>query len=135
MTRSEVRARELVEPLGHYADAVEANGFLFVSGCVPLDAKGRLVGGDDVSEQARAALANLGHVLRSAGAGFGDVVKLLIFLTDIADRPAMTPVRREFFGETRPASTLIAVSALALEGMRVEFDATAVMPGAAGGHP
>jgi 2-iminobutanoate/2-iminopropanoate deaminase len=127
-TRTEIRAPELAEPLGHYADAVEAGGFLFVSGCVPLDASGELVGGNDATEQARAALTNLGHVLRSAGAGFGDVVKLFIFLTDMADRPAMTPVRREFFGETRPASTLVGVNALAVAGMRVEIDATALLP-------
>ena len=57
-----------------------------------------------------------------------DVVKLLIFLTDMADRPAMTPVRREFFGDTRPASTLVGVNALAVDGMRVEIDATALLP-------
>jgi 2-iminobutanoate/2-iminopropanoate deaminase len=117
-----------VAPLGHYADAVRFDNLLFVSGCVPLDQNGELVGEGDVLAQARKTFQNLGAVLHAGGAGFADVLKLTIHLTDIADRPHMTPVRREFFGETRPASTLLEVSALALPGMKVEVEAIAAVP-------
>ena len=126
--RQEIRAPELVAPLGHYSDAVRWGNLLCVSGCVPLDQEGELVGRDDFVAQARQTFENLGHVLRAGGSDFGHVLKLTIFLTDIEDRPHMTPVRREFFGETRPASTLIGVSALAIPGMQVEVEAIAVVP-------
>ena len=58
------------EPISHYTDAVRVGNLLFVSGCVPVDADGRLVGGDDVVEQARQTFANVGAVLEAAGSPF-----------------------------------------------------------------
>ena len=98
---------------------------LFVSGCVPVDQRGRLVGGDDVVAQARQVFANLGNVLAAAGAGFADVAKVTVYLTDIDDRPRINPVRQQVFGEARPASTLVEVSRLAVVGARLEVDAIA----------
>lgn len=123
--REEIRSDALVEPLGHYADAVRSRGLLFVSGCVPLDRDGNLVGADDFEAQARKTFENLGAVLRSGGADFPSVLKLTIYVTDIDDRPALTPLRREFFGDVRAASTLVEVSALAVPGMMVEVEAIA----------
>jgi reactive intermediate/imine deaminase len=119
----------LAEPISHYTDAVQAGGFLFVSGCVPGDRQGRLVGGTDVVAQARQVFSNLGDVLSAAGAGFGDVVKITVYLTDIDDRPRINPVRQEVFGDTRPASTLVEVSRLAMPGARLEIDAVALVSG------
>jgi 2-iminobutanoate/2-iminopropanoate deaminase len=73
-------------------------------------------------------LANVGAVLAAAGAGFADVVKVTVYLVDIDDRPAVNVVRREVFGPARPASTLVEVSRLAVEGARVEVDAVALLP-------
>ena len=126
--QEEIRAPELVSPLGHYSDAVRLKDLVFVSGCVPLDQDGKLVGEGDFLAQARQTFENLGHVLRASGTDFPHVLKLTIYLTDIDDRPHMTPVRREFFGETRPASTLVEVSALALPGIKVEVEAVAAVP-------
>lgn len=119
----------LPEPMSHYTDAVEAGGLLFVSGCIPVDEDGQLVGGPDVAAQARQVFANIGRVLGAAGAGFGDVVKMTVYLTDIEDRPLINPVRQEVFGEARPASTLVEVARLALPGARLEVDAVATAPG------
>ena len=58
---------------------------------------------------------------------FADVVKVTLFLTDIDDRPAVNEVRREVFGVTRPASTLVEVSKLVLDGARVEIEAVALL--------
>jgi reactive intermediate/imine deaminase len=126
--RAEFRVAGQAEPISHYTDAVRAGDLLFVSGCVPVDGEGRLVGGDDVVAQARQVLANVGAVLAAAGAGFADVVKVTVYLTDIADRVAINPVRQEVFGETRPASTLVEVSALAIPGAKLEIDAVALIP-------
>jgi enamine deaminase RidA (YjgF/YER057c/UK114 family) len=95
---------------------------------VPVDGDGRLVGGDDVVAQARQVLANLGAVLAAAGATFADVVKVTVYLTDIADRARINPVRQEVFGEARPASTLVEVSALAVSGAKLEIEAVALVP-------
>ena len=128
--RKEYRVAGLPEPMSHYTDAVQAGEMLFVSGCVPVDQHGRLVGGDDVVAQARQVFANLGHVLAAAGAGFADVAKVTVYLTDIEDRPRINPVRQQTFGEQRPASTLVEVSRLAVAGARLEIDVVAVAPAA-----
>jgi Putative translation initiation inhibitor, yjgF family len=126
--REEIRVPELAEPISHYTDAVRAGELLFVSGFVPVDGEGRLVGGDDVVAQARQVLSNLGVVLAAAGATFADVVKVTVYLTDIADRVRINPVRQEIFGDARPASTLVEVSALAIPGAKLEIEAVALIP-------
>ena len=124
----EFRVPTQAEPISHFTDAVQAGDLLFVSGVVPVDAERRLVGGDDVVAQARAVFANMADVLAAAGCTFADVVKVTVFLTDVDDRPLVNPVREEVFGETRPASTLVEVSALVIPGARIEVEAVALVP-------
>ncbi|MER3410185.1 MAG: RidA family protein [Thermoleophilia bacterium] len=126
--RKEYRVEGMMVPLSHYADAVRAGDLLFVSGVVPVDDEGRLVGGDDVVAQARAVFENMRRVLAAAGAGPQDVVKVTVFLTDVDDRPKINPVRQEFFGQARPASTLVEVPRLAIPGAKIEVEAVAVLP-------
>lgn len=127
MSREEIAVPGQAEPISHYAHAVRANGFLFVSGIVPVDANGALVGGDDVVEQARRVFRSLADVLAAGGASPADVVKVTIFLTDVHDRPRINPLRIEFFGAARPASTLVEVSRLAVDGARIEVEAVAAL--------
>jgi reactive intermediate/imine deaminase len=126
--REEIRVSGQAEPISHYTDAVRAGDLLFVSGVVPVDGEGRLVGEDDVVEQARQVFRNMGAVLAAGGGSFADVVKVTIFLTDVDDRPLINPARQEVFGETRPASTLVEISRLAIPGARIEVEAVAVVP-------
>ncbi len=126
--RQEYRVEGLPEPFSHYTDAVRAGDLLFVSGCVSIDEHGQVVGEGDVVAQARQVFANIGLVLAAAGASFADVVKVTTFLTDIDDRARINPVRQEFFGEARPASTLVEVSALVLPEFLIEVEAVAVLP-------
>jgi reactive intermediate/imine deaminase len=128
MTREEIRAPGQPEPMSHYTDAVRADNLLFVSGIVPVDGEGALVGAGDVVEQTRQVFRNMAAVLGAAGAGPADVVKVTVFLTDIDDRPKINPVRVEFFGSARPASTLVEVSALAVPGALIEVEAVAQIP-------
>ena len=128
MTRREIRVDGLAAPISHYTDAVIAGELLFVSGLVAVDRQGALVGGDDVVAQTRQVFANLRAVLDEAGCRFEDVVKVTIYLTDVDDRPKINPVRREVFGDSRPASTLVEVSRLAVPGARVEIEAVALIP-------
>lgn len=126
--RVEYRVAGQAEPISHFTDAVRAGGLLFVSGIVPVDERRELVGGEDVVAQARCVFENMRSVLAAAGCTFSDVVKVTVFLTDVADRALVNPVRQEVFGDTRPASTLVEVSALVIPGAKIEVEAVALVP-------
>ncbi len=128
MTRREFRVEGQAEPISHFTHAVQAGDLLFVSGIVAVDDEGRLVGGDDVVAQARQVFGNMGAVLAAAGCTFADVVKVTVYLTNADDRPSINPVRQEVFGATRPASTLVEVARLAVEGAKVEVECVALVP-------
>lgn len=128
MSRQEYRVEGRAEPISHFTDAVRAGELLYVSGIVAVDGHGDLVGGDDVVAQTRQVFENMRAVLAAAGCRFEDVVKVTIFLTDVDDRPLINPLRQEVFGATRPASTLVEVPRLAVDGAKVEIECVALVP-------
>ncbi len=130
--RKEIRLAQLNEPISHYTDGVQCGDFLFLSGAGPWTGDLELVGGDDIAAQCDKTLSNLGEILAAASMGFEDVVKVTVYLDDVADRTIINPVREKYFGNSRPASTLIAIDEFALEGMRIEIDAVAYKPGSGG---
>jgi 2-iminobutanoate/2-iminopropanoate deaminase len=121
-------AQQLPDPISHYTDAVVADGWIWISGTLALDASGALIGKGDVVAQAERVHEIIKALLEQAGAGFEDVVKVTVFLRRIEDRAAVNDVRRRFFGESRPASTLVEVSALVVPDALVEIDAVARRP-------
>lgn len=123
--RQEMRVPGLPAPLSHYTDAVRFGDLLFISGCAPLDGNDQLVGEGDVIAQARQVLTNIGTILRHAGGDFADILKVTVYLLDVGDRKVVNEVRKEFFGDSRPASTLVEVSRLAVPGMLIEIEAVA----------
>lgn len=126
--REEITSPDVPAAISHYTDAVRFGNLLFVSGFTPHDAAGNLIGGDDVAAQARQVHENLKKILTEAGATFADVLKVTVFLTDINDRAKINPVRQEYFGSARPASTLVQISALALPDMKIEIEAVVGLP-------
>jgi 2-iminobutanoate/2-iminopropanoate deaminase len=126
--RQEYRVKTLSEPLSHYTDAVRFGDTLYISGIAPLNAQGELVGSGDVAAQTRQILENMKLILDKCGATFADVLRVTVYLTNVADRAIINPVRREFFGDSRPASTLMEVSKLAVPGMAVEIEAIVGLP-------
>jgi 2-iminobutanoate/2-iminopropanoate deaminase len=122
-----IRVPGLPEPMSHYTDAVRAGDTIYISGLVGVDADGNVVGDGDVVEQTRQIFRNLRLVLDAAGAAPSDVVKVTIFMRDVTQRPAINPVRQEFFGSHRPASTLVEVSRLVRDDLVLEVEATAVL--------
>ncbi|MGI9642363.1 MAG: RidA family protein [Acidimicrobiia bacterium] len=99
-------------PLGPYSIATEANGLVFVSGMVALVPEtGKPLDGDVVA-QTHQVMQNIGAVLGDVGLGFDDIVKTTIFVTDMADYPAVNEVYGQYVGESRPARSTIEVSAL-----------------------
>ena len=126
--REEIRVAGLPDPISHYTDAVRVGDLLFVSGVVPVDGEGRLVGEGNVVEQARQVFRVMGEVLAAAGASLQDVAKVTVFLTDVDDRAAINPVRQEVFGAARPASTLVEIGRLAVPGALIEVECVAALP-------
>lgn len=120
--RQEIRVYGLSEPISHYTDAVRFGDLLFVSGVAPLDKTGRVTS-DDVVEQATTVFENMEAILEASNATFDDVLKVTVFLTDVNDRTKVNPVRQRYFGNARPASTLIGVAKLALPEMKIEIEA------------
>lgn len=127
--REEIRVPGMSEPISHFTHVVRAGRLVFVSGCVATDDQGRIVGGRDVVAQTRQVHENIKRCLAAVGATFADVCKVTVFVKDVADREKINTVRKEYFGASRPASTLVEISAFAREGVLVEIEATAVLPG------
>ena len=112
--------------IGPYAQAVVANGFVFTAGQIALDpATGQVIEGDVVA-QAEQVLANLGAVLREAGASWGSVVKTTVFLADMSDFPKVNEVYARALGDARPARSTVAVAGLP-RNVRVEIEAVALV--------
>lgn len=109
--------------VGPYSQAVEANGTLYLSGQLPIDAATGTMP-DGIEEQTRQSLTNIGHILHETGYDFKDVVKVCVMLDDIADFAAMNAVYATFFTEQMPARFCYEVSKLPM-GAKVEIDAVA----------
>jgi reactive intermediate/imine deaminase len=127
--RKEIRVPGMAEPISHFTHVVTAGPLIFVSGCVAIDGDGKLVGGSDVVAQTRQVHENIKACLAAAGATLADVCKVTVFVKNIADREKINTVRKEYFGASRPASTLVEVSDFVRPGILVEIEATAVRPG------
>jgi 2-iminobutanoate/2-iminopropanoate deaminase len=115
------------KPFSHYCHVVRADRQVWVSGSVGIKADGSVP--DDTVEQFRLALQSVDQCLRHAGAKASHVVKVTIFMTDISERPLINPARIEYFGESRPASTLVEVSRLVDPRLKVEIEAVAYVDG------
>src|SRR6266568_3835795 len=109
--RREIRVPELGMPISHYTDAVALGNVLYISGVVGHNPSEGTIS-DDVVEQTRQLFTNMRKVLDAAGATPADVVKVTVYLLDMNDRTAINPLRAEFFGDHRPASTIVQVSQL-----------------------
>ena len=112
-----------------YSQVVTGRGRLVVvSGQVAQNAKGELVGPGDPAAQARQVFENIGRCLAEVGAGFGDVVKLTLFVLDVADLPALREARDAVIDTARPpASSAVQVSALFAPGYLLEVEAWALV--------
>lgn len=127
MARDTVFSPDAPAAVGPYSHAVRTGGLLYLSGQTPIDpATGQLIDGD-VGAQTERVFANLAAVLDAAGLGLDDVVKVNVYLTDMADFAAMNAAYAKAFSEPFPARTTVAVAALPL-GARVEIEVVAQAP-------
>ncbi len=120
-----IHSAQAPKALGPYSQAIEANGFIFASGQVPINpATGEFVEGG-VKEQTKQSLTNLSHVLEAAGTDLSHVLKTTVFLSDMANFGAMNEVYATFFKEPYPARSAVAVKTLP-KGALVEIEVVAV---------
>jgi 2-iminobutanoate/2-iminopropanoate deaminase len=123
---SSIVSPKLAPPVGPFSQAVRTPGYIFFSGQVAQDpATGKLVEGG-VEAEAAQLFKNLAAVLEAAGKGFGDVVRVGVFLTDIRDFAKVNAIYARHFSEPYPARTTIAAAALPLgASIEIEMIATA----------
>ncbi len=123
---------ETLPPASGYSHVVDAPAtrIIYVSGQVPLDAQGRLVGEGDFETQVRQVFENLTAALEAAGATWGDVVKLNYFMLDVTRVARVRAIRDEYVDTQQPpASTLVEVSRLFRDDVMIEIDAVAARAG------
>ena len=118
---------EAVPAIGPYSQAVEAGGFVFCSGQIPLDPQtGKLLNSDIASETVR-VIENLKTVLAAAGLSLKDVIKTTIYLTDLGDFAVVNEIYGSYFENAYPARATVQVASLP-RGARIELDAVAARP-------
>ena len=115
----------ILQPVSHYCHVVETMGLIWISGLVGMNFDGTIP--ESTQDQFDIAMNDLNTCLVAAGGSSKNVVKVRVFLTDISDRIIINPKRIEYFGEHKPASTLLEISALVDPRMKVEIEAEAVI--------
>lgn len=113
-------------PAGHYVQAVQAGGHLYVSGQLPIRADGAPLPAMDFDTQARQAIGNMLAILESAGGTPGDLVRVTAYIVDVANWPRFNAVYAAMLPDVRPARTVVPVPELHY-GYLVEVDAIAVL--------
>ncbi|HVN84488.1 MAG TPA: RidA family protein [Candidatus Binatia bacterium] len=128
MAKHIINPPTMAKPTG-YSYAVKKTGTpLYISGQVALDGQGKLVGDADAAAQVEQVFQNLRTVVEAAGGTMDDVVKLNIYVTDAAYRPAVAAARQRYFKEGQyPASTYVVITALAAPQLLVEIEAVALI--------
>jgi len=114
------------QAIGPYSQAVRAGSFLFVSGQIAIDpATGQVVAGD-VAVQTRRVMQNIGEILKAAGIWFDHVVRTTVYLTDLAEFPAMNEAYAAFFPPPGPARSTVQVARLPRD-VKLEVDVIALL--------
>ncbi len=111
----------------HYIRVDEPKNLIFLSGQLPRDADGKLVGAGDMAEQTRQCIRNMRTVLEAAGGTLDDIVSIVVYTTDIRAFKGIVQARTEFFTTKLPTSTIVEVNHLADPGLLIEFQAIAAL--------
>jgi len=125
MAITRVTSDKVKEPVAKtWSNCLVVGNQFFVSGMTAHDLQGNVAGGKDMYSQSRQAFEKIQALVEAAGACMNDIVKMTIFVTDIAERKEVWRAREEFFDGNFPACSLIGINALATPELKVEIEAT-----------
>ncbi|MEC9383373.1 MAG: RidA family protein [SAR324 cluster bacterium] len=127
MSRSTVNTSKAPAPVGPYSQAVRCGNMLFVSGQVPLDPESGELVLNSFAEQCHRVLLNLKIILEAGGSALGNVLKVTIYMQNLAQFNELNEIYSEYFDASKPARACVEVSALP-KGVAVEMDAIAEIP-------
>lgn len=120
-----IATTEGARPVGPYSQAIRTNGFIFVSGQIPIDPRTHELVGGDIEAQCDRALRNVSAVLEAAGSSMDKVIRCVVYLQSMTDFARMNEVYGTFFKNDPPTRTTIAVAALPRDCL-IEIEATAI---------
>ena len=123
--REVISTKNAPQAIGPYSQAIKANGFVFVSGQVPIDPATQQIITGDVSAQTDRILRNLTHILEAAGSSLAKVVRSGVFLKNMNDFAAMNEAYGKYFSSSPPARTTVEVARLPKDVL-VEIDVIAL---------
>ncbi|MGA8270500.1 MAG: RidA family protein [Candidatus Sulfotelmatobacter sp.] len=123
--REVVSTKDAPQAIGPYSQAIKANGFIFVSGQIPIDPATQQVVPGDVAAQTERVLRNLSEILEAAGSGLGKAVRAGVFLKNMSDFAAMNQVYGKYFSSAPPARSTVEVARLPKDVL-VEIDIVAL---------
>ncbi len=122
MSRQIISTDRAPGAIGTYSQAVKTGDTVYISGQIPLDPKTMEVVDGDIEAMIRRVFDSLKAICEASGGGLSDIVKLTIYLTDLANFPVVNEVMSEYFQVPYPARAAVGVSALP-KGVQVEMDA------------
>ena len=123
-----IQPADLALPGGHYSHGTVANGFVFVSGQLPITPAGEKLVAAPFAQQARQALRNVENVLKAAGSTVGQLVQVRVYVDDVANWPEFNEIYAEWAGGAQPSRTVVPTGPLHY-GFMVEVEALAVVTG------
>ncbi len=120
MAKKEIFSEKAPEPIGPYSQAIESNGMLFLSGQIALDQSSGELQNDSLEAEAHQVMKNIGFMLEEAGYGFDDIIKVGIFLSDMAHFATVNEIYASYLQAPYPARETVAVAGLPM-GVNVEI--------------